>query len=551
MPYSGQTSYPVPPVAAPQPSGVWVDGDLDFNGTDPVAVNGTVYTPSSSVYGPLANGPDARNIIVRTGVTVISPNCEWTYQRCELEPGCTVKANGLPGGDASTGVAGTAATINTTPAGNNAQSGDLFAGLGTGGAGITTTGGGNAGTGSGGNSAGGCPGPMKPAGATAITAQTFTSPLTGAARKQFYGDDFDKLFRSQGQSTLASINSGNAGSGGPLRTNTGTGATGAGGSSAAPLVFEGDTLIVGAGASILARGGDGGDSVATGDAIAVGGGPGSGAWIVLRNRVTQIDSTAVIDCDSGVPGNGVPNTATNRPELAAPGTVVVITNEEPHPRQRWMGIGDSLITGGSGDVGTIAVGGPRGWLLHGQKWGGLPWLPVGPLTTGNFLGNNYMGGTGLRTDEVATRMAQYGAGYLQPRAGWPSALVYIRLGANDVNQGTAWATTQAAFESILSTIWTADPNIRVVIANVTDINGKHAAVLSANASLLAWITARSEYNVKLYHYDVYTAVGAYNNATGANFVPGGVDDKHLTIYGTRAEVDGLRALYVSIGVGAA
>lgn len=528
MPVRGQTAYPAPPDGSDTGhASDWVDGDQNFNGTD--IVLGA--TPSSSVY-VMGGGWAGRNTTIAANVRVRACWCEVYADVLDLG------ANARLDGDGNSGSGSTAGAIT----GINHNSGDIFGSSFAGGAGSSSTATGSANTASAGNNMGGCPGPVKAAGATAARAPTYTGVATGGVRRQFKTRSFLYTGRTFGGAAVITVHSGGSGVGGTCNVGTGTATSGGGGTNGTGLKIRCRRLRMGAGSRISARSGGGGTGVATGNGIGTGGGVGGAGWIVVDvEEEIDMDPTAQIDAFSGEPGVG--SSAAYTAEYGGMGTVEVYLRGKPYPRQRVMYVGDSRTVGGGGsDADTAALGGPRAWALHGKLYKGLPWVPMGNQQNGAFGPNQMVGASGETVTQVMDRLINGdAAAFLAPIPGWPHPIVVLDVGANDAAAGTAWATSGAKYTAGLDAIFAANPNTIVISARIYDYDGFASNVSTFNTNLDALLAGRSEWGVNLHSVDYHTAVGAYSATQFANA-------GHVNAVGQRLAVDALRAVFVTLGL---
>lgn len=158
----------------------------------------------------------------------------------------------------------------------------------------------------------------------------------------------------------------------------------------------------------------------------------------------------------------------------------------PRPPVRVMVVGDSISQGIGGDWTW------RNWLWREVRRQGVAVDFVGPrhsVTTG--YGTRYEQTWGWDSDHAA--LAGATTDYFQARlegllADYPTDVMLLQLGLNDLLHGDSAATVTRQLQQLLRTAWAARPGLRVVLAEITS-TGKtalDAAGASVNSALAAW-----------------------------------------------------------------
>lgn len=467
----------------------WRHADMDLDGTKTV----NTVLPAGGIY-VFANGWNARRVTIGTGIRVRACNCLILSDVLTLAANAILDADGNADGS----------TTNL-----NAAGGDLFGGIGTGGALRNTTGAGTAGAGSGGNSSGGSGGKTNSAGAQLGTVTTALTTLSAGINKNFFRSlRFGEVLRTQGSTTHATVNGGQGGPSGAVDLGAGgSGTSPVGGGGGGPMVIKARSLVLAAGARISARGGAGTVAVAVAPGIASASAPGGPGSLWIEVDMFDAHATAVIDADSGAIASGA--NGGNASYLATPGDVVMFIAGKPAPRRRVLFTGDSKVVG-TGNANTVVYGGYRAWCLHGKTSGNLPWRPVGSQQNGNFMPNEMCGVTGETIAQTAARIGVDAPQFLVDIPGWAAPVVVLDIGTNDVVNAVATGTSVAAYTTMLNSIVAANPAALIFVCSQIDRNTSTAGINTLNTALRAMWAARPEWGVTMFEINLNTAVGAYS-----------------------------------------
>lgn len=130
---------------------------------------------------------------------------------------------------------------------------------------------------------------------------------------------------------------------------------------------------------------------------------------------------------------------------------------------------------------------------------------------------------------------------------FPGCKIYlIDAGTNDVIAGTATATTTGNILSMISQIYTDNPNATVIVANLYDRSGKEAEITAFNTALATAVAGHAKYSAtpaigKCFNYDQYSVIGPYGagtlygdvthlNAAGYTVAANGWYNQIITLY---------------------
>ena len=158
----------------------------------------------------------------------------------------------------------------------------------------------------------------------------------------------------------------------------------------------------------------------------------------------------------------------------------------------------------------------------------------------------FCGTSGLRSDQLLATYVGTGSGDALNAATLAPSMVHLNIGTNDLLQNYNSSRTAphthvtTTIGQIIDAYKTANPSVKVIVANLFDNNAQAAAFLSCKASIKSYIEGRADFGVNSFVFDSFTAMGAY---TLTNWD----DDTHLNnagnvIYNT-AHVARLRALF--------
>lgn len=127
---------------------------------------------------------------------------------------------------------------------------------------------------------------------------------------------------------------------------------------------------------------------------------------------------------------------------------------------RILSLGDSITYG----VGSSDGNGYRAGVDAHLQTAGQTWQMVGTQTTGTMTHRNHEGWPGFTIVQI---MPHVTPGMVYPPASLPASYVLLDAGTNDVRAGHTAAQIEADMTTMLSTLLAADPNVRVIVAQIT------------------------------------------------------------------------------------
>lgn len=171
-----------------------------------------------------------------------------------------------------------------------------------------------------------------------------------------------------------------------------------------------------------------------------------------------------------------------------------------------MFVGDSITTG----FGSATPGGYRADLITriASRSGQMPTV-VGWDSAGSFGDNRICAETGLRTDEILTKVL------LQAPAFKPN-VIFLHVGTNDTTQlaniggPNTVVQSMANVNSIINAFRNAEPQCHVFVAQIVDNQTWPAPVNTYNSTLTGTIMLRSDYPSRVHLVNARTGVGDWN-----------------------------------------
>jgi len=122
----------------------------------------------------------------------------------------------------------------------------------------------------------------------------------------------------------------------------------------------------------------------------------------------------------------------------------------------------------------------------------------------------WCGLSGIRTDQLLATYVGNGLNDGLNADLYAPEMVNLNIGTNDRLQGVADATVLANIGLIIDAYKVANPNVKVIVANLFDNNSDHAGFVTLSAAISAYLPTRGDYGVNCFLFDSFAAMGAWN-----------------------------------------